>query len=114
MTQQIELMLRFDWGAGPFWVSVDQSISDDYSVEDITEVIAVSEVLLAEIAAWNQRYQQTFDHADPASSGIADPEKQKQWVDEGLQLARRLKYEVGPAVQVTYVPLGGQESIISA
>ncbi|MEY7971633.1 hypothetical protein AB8O38_06475 [Saccharomonospora xinjiangensis] len=101
-----EITVMFDWGTGPFWVTTeDDPLPDEYSTDEINDLVLVSEDLVRSFAEWNNRMQRTFDADDPASSGFADPEKKQRWIEDGRELTRRLKSEV-PGVHVKYRPPG--------
>lgn len=104
--QQITIKLRADWETGPFWVSVDNDLSDPYDTDEITEFVTLSDELLDAIAAWDNRFQSTLDKDVPQNSGIRDAEEKKKFIDDGLRLAQRIKHEA-PHITVEYAPIGG-------
>ncbi|NIJ14657.1 hypothetical protein FHU38_005058 [Saccharomonospora amisosensis] len=112
MNSTIAIMLQFDWGTGPFWVSVDGEIPYDCCPDEINEVVPLSDELIDAVAEWDERMQRTYNDDVPQDSGIQDPEEEARWKDEGRELARRLKAEVGADVRVEYAPLGGAVEII--
>ncbi|NIJ14658.1 hypothetical protein FHU38_005059 [Saccharomonospora amisosensis] len=104
--------LRFDWGAGPFWVLTDDRGFDDFGCDEITEAVPVSDDLLAAVRDWDERMQRTYNRDVPQNSGMEDPVEEARWKADGRELARRLKAEVGADVRVEYAPLGGPMEVI--
>ncbi|WP_245975533.1 hypothetical protein [Amycolatopsis palatopharyngis] len=107
-------MLQFDWGTGPFWVSVGDDIPYDVDVDDLWEVVVLSDELLAAVAEWDDRMQSTYNDETPQDIGIRDPVEEAKWVADGRDLARRMKGEVGPRVRVEYSALGDTPEVIEA
>ncbi|EHR48748.1 hypothetical protein SacmaDRAFT_0447 [Saccharomonospora marina XMU15] len=108
----VEIRLMFDWGTGPFWVSVDGDLSYDCCPNEISEVVPLSDELIAAVAEWDERMQRTYNDEVPQDSGILDPEQEARWKADGRELARRLKAEVGADVRVEYAPLGGPVEVV--
>jgi hypothetical protein len=111
-TPQIIITLMVDWGTGPFWVSIDGGVDDTYLVEEITDVVPLSDDLLAAVEAWDERYQGTYNKADPRESGIHDATERASFIAEGHELAKRLRAELPRDVEVRYVELGGLETTL--
>ncbi|NIJ14652.1 hypothetical protein FHU38_005053 [Saccharomonospora amisosensis] len=107
-----EITLMFEWSAGPFWVSVNDEVSDEYGPDEIDEVVPLSDELIAAVAEWDERMQCTYNDEVPQDSGILDPEQEARWKADGRELARRLKAEVGADVRVEYAPLGGPVEVV--
>jgi hypothetical protein len=99
------IKLRADWGAGPLWVSVGDEIPDPYDAEEISEVAQLSAELLYDIAMWDERFQASYNDATPQDSGIRDAAERAAFIEDGRNLARRLKAEVPNSTQVGYVPM---------
>lgn len=112
-TEEFTITLEFDWGAGPFWISVGDEIPYDCSSDDIAEVVPLSDDLLSAAEEWYERMQSTYNDDDPQDIGISDPAEEARWIADGRKLAQRLKNEVGPDVRVEYSPLGGPTEIIN-
>lgn len=105
--------LRFDWGMGPFWATIDDdAIPDGYGIDEIIEFLPLGDELVVAIGEWNNRMQSTFDGNNPENLGFNDPADEKKWIDDGRELARRLKVELGPNVRVEYAPLVGPKEVI--
>jgi hypothetical protein len=102
---QLVIKLRNDWHAGPFWVSVGDEVPDEYNADEISEVVSLSDELRAAIAAWDERFQRTYNDEVPQDSGINDPAEEAAFIAEGWALARRLKAEVPATTRVRYVPM---------
>jgi hypothetical protein len=47
--RQFVITLMAEWETGPFWVSVNGGVDDPYAVDEIGEVVTLSDVLLDEI-----------------------------------------------------------------
>jgi hypothetical protein len=104
---RIEIQLMADWGASPLWVAVDGGVTDPYDLDEIHEVVLLSDDLLAAIGAWDDRFDATYDRDDPQGSGFATAEEWAAFNQEGRDLAERLQAEVPSYVTVTYEPLNG-------
>ena len=102
--QILTLTLMTDWNTGPFWVAVNDGVADPYDVEDIVEVVPLSAELLDAIAAWDQRFQATLNEEYPPDSGFPTPEEDLAFINQGRELARRLKAEAPAEVVVRYAP----------
>lgn len=113
-SSDLTIMLQFDWGTGPFWVSVGDDIPYDVDIDDLSEVVVLSDDLLAAVAEWDDRMQRTYNDEAPQDIGIRDPAEEAKWVAEGRELARRTKGEVGPHVRVEYSPLGDTAEVIES
>jgi hypothetical protein len=111
--QVTEITLQFDWRVDPLWVSVDNDVPENCSTGDIAEYVSFSAELLADIAEWNDRMQNTYRDDAPQDSGLRDEAEQK-FIADGRELARRLKQEVGPGIRVEYVPLGGSTEVVES
>ncbi|HEX7658002.1 MAG TPA: hypothetical protein VF444_00875 [Pseudonocardiaceae bacterium] len=98
-----------DWGAGPFWVSANGGISDPYDADEITEIVPLSEELRASVEEWDQRFQSTYNDAEPQESGIRDPVARAAHIADGRQLASRVKAEAPSGVTIEYVDIAGEE-----
>lgn len=105
--QKIIIKLRVEWHAGPFSVVIDDSPYDDYQVEEIHEVVSLSDELTAAISEWNEKFQSISNAAATQDSDMQIGEAEKKFNEEGRELARRIKREVPPHVIVSYVPLRG-------
>jgi hypothetical protein len=110
--EQLTITLMTDWGTGPLWVRVGDEVSAPYGAEEIQKVLPLSELLREAIAAWDERFQATYNADDPRESGILDPETQAAFVADGWDLARQIKAEAPAAVVVAYSPFGQEPSII--
>ncbi|WP_024875573.1 hypothetical protein [Saccharomonospora piscinae] len=102
-----EISVMFDWGTGPFWISTqDDPLPDAYGVDELSDLFPISDELVTHFLRWNEKMQGTYNDDDPASSGLTDPRERQDWIDEGIELTRRLKAEVGSTVRVEYRPFG--------
>jgi hypothetical protein len=63
--RKIVIRLMPEYGAGSLWVSLDDGGFDVYDVDEITDIAPVSEGLLDALAAWDERFQATFNDAYP-------------------------------------------------
>jgi hypothetical protein len=104
-TPRLGVKLRADWGTGPLWVSKGDGFSDPYDADDITEVIALSDELRAAIAAWDARFQATYNDEYPPDSAFSTPADETTFIADGRALAGWIKGEVPADVTVGYVPL---------
>lgn len=109
--QQVTVQLRAEWETGPFWVSVNDDVSDPYDTDEISEFVALSSDLRNAIAAWDEWFQSTLDPVIPQNSGIRDPDEKRTFLDDGLRLAQRIKHEA-PHLTVEYAPIGGPVTTI--
>lgn len=69
-----------------------------------TNKLPISSDLKAEIAAWDEEYQMTFNSSYPPDSAFKSPEIEKAHVKKGDELARRLQIELGDRYIVEYKP----------
>jgi hypothetical protein len=78
-------------------------LENDGDVENVApEELPVSRELVAALNEWRDRWDATYDLADPMNSGFSsDAEEQRFWQD-GEKAAARLGSELGPdwAVQL--------------
>ncbi|KAA2254962.1 hypothetical protein F0L68_29775 [Solihabitans fulvus] len=89
-----------------FWVSLGGSSVEPYDVDDIVDVVALSEELLDDIEDWDEHYR---DLTRRASADDLEPSRHPDLAAltaEGRALGRRLRAEVPPAMQVYHHPLG--------
>jgi hypothetical protein len=98
--RRIVIKLMPEYGAGSLWVSLDGGIFDVYDVAEITEIVPLSAELLAALAAWDERFQATFNEEYPPDSAFPTPEGEAAFVAEGAELARRIRGEVPDSVTV--------------
>jgi hypothetical protein len=105
--QQIAIRLMADWGTGPFWVAVDGGPVDGYEVDEITDILSLSDELLQDIAAWDGRLQATYDKETPQESGFVTADEWTRFDDEGRKLVERIKAEAPEGVVVEYGEFSG-------
>ncbi|WP_019810427.1 hypothetical protein [Saccharomonospora halophila] len=99
----VKVLLRFEWRAGPWWVSFDDGdVPTDYLPDEITEVLPLSDDLVSAVAEWDERLQSTYVEEQPQDSGFVDPADYATFDSDGRQLAQRVKREVGHAITVVY------------
>lgn len=110
--QEITLTLQVDWGIGPFWVAMGNSIPDDYLPEEISDIVSLSEELISAVSRWDEWFQNTFNSDFPQESGILDELEKKKFDKEGRELARRIKQEASTHIVVEYVSLEGATEIM--
>jgi hypothetical protein len=110
--QAMKITLQVDWGVGPFWVAIGDSIQDDYLPDEVNDIVPLSKELIQAVAAWDEKFQTTFNDKVPQDSGILDPAEEKRFDEEGLDLARRIKREVPADVTVEYASVGGSASTV--
>lgn len=108
-TKRIVINLMVDWGTGPFWVSTNGGFSDPYDVDEITEVVPLSDELLRSVAAWDERFQSTYNDAEPQESGIRDPAARAAHIADGRRLAQQITDQVPADATVEYVDVDGKE-----
>ncbi|WP_028663337.1 hypothetical protein [Saccharomonospora halophila] len=109
-SQRSIVTLEVEWDAGPFWVSVGGSISDNYLPHEVTEVVPLSAELVAAIEKWDGRYQAAFNRDLPQDSGMQDPADRELFDAEGLELARRARRELPPEFAVRHTTPDGRTS----
>ncbi|GAA4411024.1 hypothetical protein ACFQV2_39865 [Actinokineospora soli] len=100
------IKLMPDWGTGPLWVAKD-GVSEPYDTDEITEVLSLSAELRTEIAAWDNRFQATFNAEYPPDSAFPTPEDEAVFIADGRELARRVQTEV-PGAVVLYETIDGK------
>lgn len=96
------LTLMSEWQDWPLRVTEGEGLPDSYALDEIGEVVPLSETLIRDIAAWDSTFQATYVESDPVRSGFADPADRDRFIVEGRRLAQRIKQEAGNAVVVEY------------
>jgi hypothetical protein len=104
---ELQITLQPEWGTGPIWVRRGDGIAEPYDAEEVTDVLDLSVELREAIAAWDGRFQDTFNSAYPPDSAFPTPEDEAAWLAEGKELALRLRGEV-PNAEVSYETIGGK------
>lgn len=109
MTDQPELQITLqpEWGTGPIWLRRGDDIAEPYDAEEVTDVLKLSDELRGAIAAWDERFQNTFNEAYPPDSAFPTPEEENAWLAQGKELALRLRTEV-PEAAVSYETISGK------
>ncbi|MDQ3578094.1 MAG: hypothetical protein M3443_10945 [Actinomycetota bacterium] len=107
MIGHLRVMLQPEWGTGPIWVATGDDFAEPYDADEVTDVLDLSDELRGAIAAWDDRFQNTFNAEYPPDSAFATPEDEAAWLAEGKQLALRLHREL-PAADVSYGTIGGK------
>ncbi len=72
----------------------------EMSPQDFAEEYRVPADIAAEIGAWDDEFQDSYDPDDPAESGFDDEQTMDRWVERGMHVARRLAAELGPRIPV--------------
>lgn len=96
----IRVMTEF--GAGPLWVSYpsDPSVNPAESGE-----APISPELSADLDAWYDEYQATYDPSYPPDSAFPSEQAEHAWVARGEELSRRVAAEL-PDTRVDYARYG--------
>lgn len=68
------------------------------------ESLPLSQSLLADLAAWNQEYQETFCEDYPPDSHFPADSDRIEHNRRGLELCRRLERELGPDSSIEFRP----------
>lgn len=111
--RQIIIKLMPEYGAGSLWMSLDGGIFDVYDVDEITDIVPLSEELRKALVAWDERFQTTLNDEYPPDSKFPTSEDEAKFVAEGWELTRRLKNEVPAGTVVEYEALDkGKHSAI--
>lgn len=103
----LRITLQPEWGTGPIWITRGDSIAESYDADEVTDVLDLSDELRAAIAAWDDRFQATFNSDYPPDSAFPTPDDEAAWLAVGKELALRLRQEVPEAV-VTYATIEGK------
>jgi hypothetical protein len=98
----IMVTLRAEWRDWPLQVVDDGGLPDMYALDEINEVVKLSEGLLRAIDAWDTTFQSTYIASDPVRSGFTETTARQNFISEGRRLAHRLKQEAGQTVAVAY------------
>ena len=62
--------------------------------------LPISDALRGELGKWAEWYDSTLNTSDPAASGFASEQAKEEFKETGLELARRLKDELGNSFDV--------------
>lgn len=63
-------------------------------------ILPISDPLKKELMHWAQQYDETLNIDDPLSSGFSDPGAQTAFNHTGLELAEKLRSELGDEFEV--------------
>lgn len=99
----ITVTLMTEWRDWPLRVAEDGELADSYAIDEIGEVVPLSDGLLAAISTWDEAFQSTYVESDPVRSGFADATARERFIADGRRLAERLKQEAGQSIVVEYV-----------
>jgi hypothetical protein len=105
--QNLRITLQPEWGTGPIWVAQGDHISEPYDAEEVTDVLNLSDELRSAIAAWDDRFQATFNPNDPPASAFPTPEDETAFIADGKDLAQRIRSEV-PHATMEYATIEGK------
>lgn len=75
----------------PTWLEKDGGV-ENVAPEDLP----VSSDLVAALDEWRERWDATYDMADPVSAGFASDDEERRFRRDGETLAARLRSELGP------------------
>ncbi|MDQ3405653.1 MAG: hypothetical protein M3548_20050 [Actinomycetota bacterium] len=104
----LRITLQPEWGTGPIWITRGDDISEPYDADEVTHVLDLSDELCEAIAAWDDRFQATFNDEYPPDSAFPTPDEEASWLTEGKQLAVRLRREI-PEAAVAYETIDGKQ-----
>ncbi len=76
-------------------------------MSDDTDGRVITVDLREAIAAWDGRFQATYNREVPQDSGILDPQESAAFISAGWELAHLLRTEVPTAITVQYATLAG-------
>lgn len=93
------LKLMADYGCHPLWGTAEEEIGDVDPAE-----LAISAALVADLAAWAAAFDATLDPDDPIASGFPSEVAAAAFRARGVDLARRLRAELGPGWEIEEVP----------
>ncbi|MGF1647187.1 MAG: hypothetical protein ACFCVF_09760 [Kineosporiaceae bacterium] len=91
-----------EFGAGPLWVSYP---SDPFVNPAEAGEVPLSSDLAADLDAWYEEYQATYDPSYPPDSAFPSEEAEQAWVARGEELSRRVAAEL-PGARVHYARYG--------
>ncbi|AOS61548.1 hypothetical protein [Actinoalloteichus hymeniacidonis] len=96
------------WDEGPFYYdNGDPEDSLNHWIdEDTIQFLQIGPELVADLMAWDDEFQQTFNRDDFRASGFPSEEAEKNWVQKGKELAVRLKQESPVVARVDYQAYG--------
>ncbi|APU17479.1 MULTISPECIES: hypothetical protein [Actinoalloteichus] len=108
----VKLALGLDWQAGPFWLWRDEPLPEEFDSAEVTEVLELSESLIAEIIEWDSVYQAKWTLMMEDRPIFATEEDRLRFLAWGRVLARRVRAECPPEVTVTYSGDGSLDELI--
>lgn len=95
----ITLRLTNEYLAGPIFCPDPEGMGH-IDVEDLP----ISMELKRAISDWDNEYQETFDDDYPPDSGFTSPDLEAAHKKQGVDLAKRLKKELGENYSIEYRP----------
>ncbi|ASO18909.1 hypothetical protein FHR81_001174 [Actinoalloteichus hoggarensis] len=82
----------------------------NHSPTQAGEDLRLSTELVADLAAWDDEYQATYDDDYPPDSRFPSPEARAAWVERGKELAARIKQESPFVTSVDYQANGSYKN----
>ncbi|APU15726.1 MULTISPECIES: hypothetical protein [Actinoalloteichus] len=104
MSRSITISLLVGWQEDPFYYDWYDPEQYSHSIEEAAEELQLSADLVADITAWDDEYQATYDPTGSRGleSGFASPEAEEEWRERGKILAARIKQESPVVASVSY------------
>jgi hypothetical protein len=94
-----------DWFGDPLWVFNPYANNSAVPVDPASPDLGLSADLARDLSAWQNEWDVTLNHDDPASSGFSTDEAERSFDERGWELARRVRREVPADWDVTYFSL---------
>ncbi|AOS61346.1 hypothetical protein TL08_02540 [Actinoalloteichus hymeniacidonis] len=105
MSRSIVVYLLAGWREDPFFYYPEQGERwYNHSIEEAGEDLQLPAGLVADLTAWDDEYQATYDPSGNRGleSGFSSPEVEEAWRERGKVLAARIKAESTVVASVDY------------
>lgn len=98
-----KLRMKPEYGTGSVW---DDDWNGESEICPRPSTLGASAELQADFEAWERVWEATFDPEHPPDGGFASDEDRVAFNIAGERLAERLQTELGPGVEIRFVPMG--------
>ena len=92
-----KIKLMADYQSYPLWGTTLEEFGDIPP-----DSLPISLSLKSSLEEWAERYNDTMNIDDPASSGFKNKGDEKLFINDGRKLAERLQVELGNAYEIIY------------
>jgi hypothetical protein len=94
------IKLMADYECHPLW-----ELTEGGQGDLDPRLLPISQELQGSLSEWAARYDETLNQSDPVRSGFSTPQKEADFKEDGIRLAKRLQVELGSNFTVIYKSL---------